>query len=414
MRELEDCRKKSTYELTEIITACLAMFIFKNGSRNEFTNQRNDGNFEENYERLFNLALPHTDTVDQVMRKLSEDQLVQLKQGMLQALLSAKTLHKFRFLKKWFVIAVDGTGIVSYSHKHCDQCLHKTSKNGKTTYFHNVLEAKLITPNGFSISIATEWIANPVGEYEKQDCERKAFQRLALQLKKAYPRLPICITVDALYPYQGFFDICGANDWAWIVNFKDGNLPSVWEKVNQLRPRASHQRTCCCRDANNSIEQQYTWINGIDYHGHMIHWIECVETVQSLSEKSGPKQMRFVHLTSIEMDYNNAPLISQTGRLRWKIENEGFNTQKNQGYALKHQYSRVSLRASKNYYQCLQMAHMINQLLILSTKFQEHLTGKMTIKYLWKRIIGVLIYAEIDACALKEQIAVKGQIRFVT
>ena len=183
MRELQDCRKKSTYELAEIITACLAMFIFKSGSRNEFNNMCDDENFEKNYQRLFNLNLPHPDTVDRVMRKLPEDQLTRLKQRMVKTLLSAKTLHKFRFLKKWFVIAVDATGTASYPHQHCEQCLHQTSTKGKTTYFHNVLEAKLLTPNGLAISIATEWIAN-VGEYDKQDCERKAFIRLAAQLKK--------------------------------------------------------------------------------------------------------------------------------------------------------------------------------------------------------------------------------------
>ncbi len=205
MRELEDCRKKSAYELTEIITACIAMFIFKSGSRNEFNNQRRDGKFEKNYRRLFKLDLPHPDTVDPVMRKLPEAQLTLLKQRMICALLQSKTLHKFRFLSKWFVVAIDGSGIVSYTHKHCEQCLHKTSKNGKTTYFHAVLEAKLITPNGFAISMATEWIANPIGEYDKQDCERNAFQRLAIQLKKAFPRLPMCITADALLSLSRFF-----------------------------------------------------------------------------------------------------------------------------------------------------------------------------------------------------------------
>jgi len=415
MRELKDCREKSAYELAEIITACLAIFIFKSGSRNEFNNQCGNGNFKKNYQRLFGLALPHPDTVDRVMRKLSEEQLVQLKQRMVQALLKSKTLHKFRFQKKWFVIAVDGTGVVSYSHKHCNQCLHKTSKKGKTTYFHNVLEAKLITPNGFAISIATEWIANPDGEYEKQDCERKAFQRLAAQLKKAYPRLPICITADALYPYQGFFDTCKANDWAWIITFKNGNLSTVWDEVNRLRPLTSNNhRTCYRRDGNQSIGQHYTWFNYMDYHGHRIHWIECTETTQALSQQSDPMQTRFVHLTNLEIDYTNAPSISQTGRLRWKIENEGFNTQKNQGYAMQHQYSRVNWLASKNYYQCLQMAHLINQLLILSTEFQQHLVAKMTIKHLWKRLIGVLTYTDIDEQALRDQAAVKGQIRFVT
>ena len=89
---------------------------------------------------------------------------------------------------------------------HCDHCLHKTSKNGVTTYFHYVLEAKLITPNGFAISLATEWIENP-SSYDKQDCELKAFKRLAWKMKKFFPRLPICIHADGLYPSKRFFEI---------------------------------------------------------------------------------------------------------------------------------------------------------------------------------------------------------------
>jgi hypothetical protein len=90
--------------------------------------------------------------------------------------------------------------------------------------------------NGLAISLATEWIVNPLTEYDKQDCERNAFVRLAAKLKHLYPRLPICLTADGLYPYRGFFDTCRANHWAFILTFKDGNLPSVWEEVQALLP----------------------------------------------------------------------------------------------------------------------------------------------------------------------------------
>jgi len=311
-------------------------------------------------------------------------------------------------------VAIDATGTGSFAHPHCEQCLHQTSKKGKTTYFHNVLEAKLLTPSGFAISIGTEWIAN-VGEYDKQDCERKAFIRLAAQLKKAYPRLPICLTADALYPYQRFFEICKTNGWTWVVTFKDGNLPSVWKEVNHLRPSTGGNRRHDHRiEASQSIEQDFIWFNGVDYQGHLVNWIECTETVTPLKDDTDATQKRFVHLTNIVIEHDTAPLISQTGRLRWKIENEGFNTQKNQGYALEHKYSRVNWLASKNYYQCLQMAHLINQLLILSTSFQQDLTGKMTIKHLWTRMICVLTYLDMDARILNEQVGVKSQIRLKT
>jgi hypothetical protein len=81
------------------------------------------------------------------------------------------------------LVAVDATGVMSFQERHCEHCLTKTSKNGKTTYFHYVLEAKLVTSAGHAISLATEWVENPVGEFDKQDCERKAFLRLAEKIK---------------------------------------------------------------------------------------------------------------------------------------------------------------------------------------------------------------------------------------
>ncbi len=106
-------------------------------------------------------------------------------------------------------------------------------------------------------------------------------------------------------------------------------------------------------------------------------------------------------------------LISHTGRLRWKIENEGFNTQKNHGYALQHKYARISWRAAKNYYQCLQIGHLINQLMILSTTFQSHLEGKMTCRHLWQAMIAFLLYGYLSRTTLEKLAQRRCQIRLV-
>jgi hypothetical protein len=300
---------------------------------------------------------------------------------------------------------------MSFDEKHCDQCLHITSESGKTTYFHNVLEAKLVAPNGFSISLVTEWVENPGKEYDKQDCELKAFKRLAAKLKGLYPKLPVCITADGLYPNQGVFSICRKNKWAFIITLKDGNLPTFWEEVGELREITVNNAYTEKRiEGKKTILRDYCWINGIDYKGHSLNWIECCESVTDANGKQ--KNKRFVHVTDIKIDRAIAGKTSQTGRLRWKIENEGFNIQKNHGYALKHKYSRVSYLAAKNYYQCLQMGHIINQLLILSNNFQEHMTGKTTVKHLWILLIGFLIYCYVDAGELSTQSERKIQIRF--
>jgi len=412
IRQIEDCRKKSDYELVELIMACIAMSLFKADSRNAFNNERQEGNFKENYQKIFKMRLPHMDTVENVMRRINPDELQQLKTDMIRILLEKKTFHKFRLFKKWFVIAVDGTGLMTFSKRHCEHCLTKTSKKGKVTYFHHVLEAKLICQNGFAISIATEWIENPEGDFDKQDCEMKAFPRLAEKINKMFPRLPICITADGLYPNQTFFSICKLNHWSFIVTFKDGNLPSVWEEVIILREITTDNKyNQTIFRKQKKINRDYTWVNEIAYQGFQLNWIECIETIGALESEEN-NVTRFVHVTDLKIDRTTAAKISQTGRLRWKIENEGFNTQKNQGYNLKHKFSRTSLIAAKNYYQCIQIAHLINQLLILSTKFQQLLSSKITIKHLWKCMIGFLLHAIIDRNEINMISKLRIQIRF--
>lgn len=410
MREIEDYRKKSDYQLVELIMAGIAMFIFKEGSRNAFNNDRKEGKFKKNYEKAFKMRLPHLDTVNDVMQQLAENELEELKRRMIRILFSIQVLHKFRFLRKWFLVAVDATGVISFDEKHCEYCLHKTSKNGKTTYFHHVLEAKLICSNGFSISLGTQWVEN-LKEYEKQDCELKAFKRLAEKIKKWYPRLPICITADGLYPNQTFFNICRDNSWYFIVTLKESNLKTVWEEVFLLKSiiKDNHYTETRISD-NKKIQQDYCWINKIDYHDHQ-RWVECV--VQSENARNDTIETHhFVHLTNLFLDRVQAVIVSQGGRLRWKIENEGFNAQKNQGYNLKHKYSRKSYHAVKNYYQCLQIGHLINQLLELRSSFKELLKGKITLKHLWKCVIGFLTNGDINNEDLVRVAQYRCQIRF--
>ena len=296
LRQLADCRQKSDYTLAEILLAGILLFVFQPGSRNAFNNQRAAAKFRTHDERWFKLRLPHLDPVHPVLCRLPEAALERLKHTLVKTLLEKKVLHQYRLFGRWFVVAVDATGVASFSERHCAQCLHRTSSTGKTTYFHPVLEAKLITPSGLAISLATAWIANPTGEYDQQDCERKAFARLAAQLKQQYPRLPLGLTADGLYPYQGFFEICRDSGWVLIITCKDGNLPTVWEDVQGLLPLTAGQ----CRHerryhGSTVIEQRFRWVNHLAYGGYPLAWLERVEVVTP-GNGENPTPHRLVHL----------------------------------------------------------------------------------------------------------------------
>jgi hypothetical protein len=357
--------------------------------------------------------LPHLDTVHRVLCRLPEAELAQLKHALVKTLWEKKVLHKYRRFGRWFVVAVDATGVVSFSEPHWEHCLHRTSQTGKTTDFHNVLEAKLITATGFAISLATEWIVKPAGAYDKQDCERKAFDRLAVQLKQRYPRLPLCLTADGIYPSEGFFEICRDSGWAFIITFKDGNLPTVGEEGRALQTLTPAPYRCERRyHGRTVIEQTCQWLSDLDYRGHPLQWLECIAIITP-GNGDKPPHHRFVHVTTLPVTAATVIPISRTGRLRWTIENEGFNTQKHLGYGLEHKYARVSWQAAKNYYQCLPIGHLINQLMMLSTTFQTHLQGKMTCRHLWQCMMAFLLEGHLRCHPLDGLRQRRSQIRLL-
>ena len=147
--------------------------------------------------------MPHYDTLNYYLEKLSPDCLSDLRKKMVVSLIRGKQFNKNRLLGKYWRVILDGTGLFSFKEKHCANCLSTTRKteDGKTEklYYHKVLEAKLVLSDHVVISLGTEFIENEKENVEKQDCELNAARRLMKKIKQEYPRLPICIQGDALY-----------------------------------------------------------------------------------------------------------------------------------------------------------------------------------------------------------------------
>ena len=105
----------------------------------------------------------------------------------------------------------------------------------------------------------------------------------------------------------------------------------------------------------------YEYLNQVEYDRRYFLWVECHETILDSKGNVISKQ-HFTYITNVPQSNDNVVQTADSGRMRWKIENEGFNAQKNLGYELEHKFSRKSFIAMQNYYQCLQVAHIINQL----------------------------------------------------
>ncbi len=270
--------------MAEIITGSLFMYIFKETSRNAYNNNRREDDFRKNVINYFGFNLPHTDTSDEVLRELPPGELDALKAHLASRLIEQKFFRKFRFLNQSYLVAIDATGIATFDHKHCDQCLAKTSKSGVVTHFHYMLEAKLVSATGLAISLASEFIENDPGrDYEKQDCEQKAFVRLAAKIKKYFPRLPVCILGDGLYPNNTVFDICQKNCWQFIVTLKDGNLKTFQQEVALLKSNFRKKNVYRATKTSRTM-LEYDYLNEIEYDGRYFSWVEGNENIFSYKE----------------------------------------------------------------------------------------------------------------------------------
>ena len=398
---LVDPRKFETYTIEEMVMSAIVLFMLGCDSRNAFNNKAREKKFCKNYSRLFGLRLPHMDAINNLFKCLDVDAIEDIRCCLISSLIEKRVFHKFRFFQEYSHIAIDGTGVYNWGENPPENigkhALKKESKNGKTTYSTLLLEAALVCKNGMTIPLMTEWIANDDRPYDKQDCEHNALKRMAVRIKKFFPRLNICILVDGLYSNVSIMNICKEYGWNYITVFKDGNLPSVWEEVESLLPLgggcSSYQQ--CVPDSVQWITRTFRWIKAIDYKKHLIQWVECVQ--ETKHRKTGEKNTnRFVFLTNMEVNKDNVADILLAGRARWLIEDH-FNTQKNRGGSLHHKFSRNNFSAIKNWHHIRQLACLIKELVKHSIEVQALIkTYKLTWKEVWEIINGYLYFRSIN------------------
>jgi hypothetical protein len=413
--------KKIIYPLSCLLFTAVMMYLCRLGSRREINHQfRGNLRSAAKFQSLFHVeCAPHGDTLNYSFKRLEVEEVQEIVCRMVETLVRKKVLYPYRLLDRYFMIAIDGSGIVTFYERHCEHCLTRKLNNGMTLYYHPVLEAKLVTANGFAFSLMTEFIENTDLSADKQDCELKAFYRLAPRLKARFPRLPICLLLDSLFANGPSFSICEAYGWKYLINLKDDSLPSVNQEFESLSKLESKNR-CRLRmeRQNEKIEQNYCWANDIyyrdsKYNEHSINVLECLET--TLDSKGESSTTKYKWVTNFNLNAKRViPLANNGGRKRWKIENEGFNIQKNGGFELEHPYSENE-NARKIFYLLLQIAYTIFQLIEKGSLFKQAFpNGVGSLQNIAKRLLEAWRNLRLNQQAISNLGEGKFQIRFDT
>lgn len=394
---LTDLRNQSyvKYKMKVIFIVRLLGLMCEIKSMNELSREFNTEETIKNIAEICELDLdeiPHHDTINDVFETIKISELEEIRKYMIIRLIRSKMLQKYKIRGKYYHIIIDGTGLATSRTKYNPNCLvkNKTDKKGNEyqEYSTYVLEAKLVVGN-MVFSIGTEFVENESEDVDKQDCETKAFKRLAEKIKKEYPRLKIIISGDALYASKPVLDICKDKGWKYIIRLKEGAIPTLYKEFTKITKEIN--------DGNESTKKDYEFVNKIEYKDYKINVIKYTEANQE-------KITEFVYMTDLPITNKNIEESIILGRKRWKIENEGFNIQKNGTFDIGHLYSKNTI-AIKAHYMMIQIAHIIRQLLEKgSIKLKEL---KLKLKEISQLIKKTLISTHINLTVHR-----KTQLRF--
>ena len=305
--------------------------------------------------------MPHSDTLNYYLERLSPSCLSQLRKKLVKHLIRMKSFQRGKLLGEYWRIILDGTGLFYFKEKHCDNCLVETAiqENGTKVkrYYHKVVEAKLVLSDQIVISLDTEFIENEKEDVSKQDCEIEAGKRLLKRLAKDYPRLPICIQGDNLYEAEPIMKICRRKGWKYVFTHKASRQKLLDESYEWIRK------------GNGSI--QVKRIGKEKWDGEYINHVEETAGKEETAnlfcytyKREEKETVTFRWLTNIELTEKNLEEMVGAARGRWKIENEGFNNQKNGIYDIGHLNSRNS-KAMKNHYLLTQVSDIIMQIYLV-------------------------------------------------
>ena len=376
LRQLPDPRHQGyiTYPGVILLMTRILSAIFYISSMRKTSEELNSDTVIENVWELCGESptvneIPYWETINRYLEKLDPDGLQDIICRLCERLIRGRAFEDARIRGKYWQVIIDGTQLRSSRGELDDKCLYRVHNKGtpeeyKESYYY-VLEAKLVLRPGILVSIMTEFVENSgCGKMEKQDCERKACWRLMGRLKKEFPKLPVCISADSLYACERFFRECAGKKWHYILRFKEGSIPYAAEEYESLRKREPNRQ----EEDSTEGKHWYDYVNGIEYNGYQLNLAEYVEETEKEIRKGknrGKKRRtrsRFLFLTDLPVTKRNVGKLVEYGRRRWRIENEGFNTQKRQGYCLEHQYSK-DYQAMKNHYYLIQIGHMIAQVM---------------------------------------------------
>jgi len=353
---IPDKKSNCSIPLVDHLMSGMAVFGLKYPSLLQFDQDQNDEIIRANLQTLYGIDKAPCDTyfrerLDEVdpkyLRTAYKSLLAKLQRG--------KGLEGFSYLDDHYLLSIDGTGFFSSSKVHCEHCCEKHHRNGKITYYHQILGAVLVHPDCKEVfPLAPEPISKQDGD-RKNDCERNAAKRLLKDIRREHPHMKLIVIEDALASNAPHIRLLQSLKCKYILGAKSSDHKFLFAWVEASLNTAHYEYT-----DEQGVLHRFRYLNKAPLnHANAdlsVNFIEYWEI------KPSGKTQHFSWVTDIPVNEDNLMQLMRGGRARWKIENETFNTLKNQGYHFEHNFGHGNQHLSTVMAYLMMLAFLVDQI----------------------------------------------------
>jgi hypothetical protein len=360
----------------------LAMFHFQDPSLLAFQRRQEVKQRQSNLESLFGVSkIPSDSQMREIIDCVPSEVFRPVYTKYFSSLQRAKYLERYEIFPGLYLCDIDGSEYFSSKNISCAHCLTREHKKEEMTFVHQILQATVVHPGQKQvIPLCPEQIANSDGS-DKNDCEMNAAKRLLHRLRKEHPFLGLIINGDGLYSKQPIIELIKDLLMHFIFVCKEDDHKVLWEwfyEQEKLKEVSLFEK----EDKKGRVHR-YQWINQIPLNGNADAPAVNFFIYELIVD--GKVTYRNSWVTDLEIKKENVETLVLAGRARWKIENECFNTLKNQGYNLTHNFGHGESNLAFNFFLINLLAFFIHQILELSDDLFQKCRQKLVTKIdLWE------------------------------
>ena len=391
---IPDVRREPAFSLPDTLMAGVALFALKDPSLLAFQRRTLDHNLRQ----VFGLSgIPSDSQMRAILDGVDPDHIRPAFRDLFGRLQDAHALDEYR-VEGCYVVALDGVEYFCSQKVHCPHCMTRHHTNGTVSYYHQMLGAAIVHPD-FSavIPLAPEPIQRADGQ-TKNDCERNAARRWLGRFRQDHPALPVLVVEDALSSNAPHVRDLQTATCHFLLGVKAADHAHLFARVCARQEQQAFEMVEDV-EAKTGIRRSYLWIRDLplnesneDVRVNFLHVVEL--------DPDGA-QREWTWVTDQAVTAANVRQLARAGRARWRIENETFNTLKNQGYHFEHNFGHGENNLSVVLAHLMLLAFLIDQVQqMCNPLFQAAVTKKGARSAVWEGMRH--LFASFEVTSMRE------------